>query len=273
MREIMPGKSIAVLGAVALMVLGSSACATKKYVRTTVSPVEARVTGTEKTITDHTAKITDHSSAIGELENNVSRADEKATEAGRNATAAGQAAEKANAAALEAKNRADAAASMSEQNSSKIGVVDQKFQNIDNYQLVTTEAVLFPTNRATLTREAKEQLDTAVGTIKGNKNYVVEIRGFTDKTGSKTNNLVLSQKRADEVVRYLTTQHDIPLRKIHMLGAGVNQEEQKTRAERKMARKVELKVYSLSLDARTRPDAAAGTTNQSMNSATPAPSR
>ena len=61
---------------------------------------------------------------------------------------------------------------------------DQKFENLDNYQLVTTEAVLFPTGKSNLTREAKEQLDQAVDQIKGNKNYVVEVRGFTDKTGS-----------------------------------------------------------------------------------------
>jgi outer membrane protein OmpA-like peptidoglycan-associated protein len=269
------GKSTAVFATVGLMLLGSSACATKKYVRQTVNPVEARVTGTEKNISDNSKKISDHSSAIGELENNVSRADEKATEAGKSAAAANQAAERANQAAVEAKNRADAAASMSEQNSGKIGEVDQKFNYLDNYQLVTTEAVLFPTNKATLSREAKEQLDQAVGNIKGNKNYVVEVRGFTDKTGDKTSNIVLSQKRADEVVRYLTTQHDIPLRKIHVLGAGVDQEEQKTRADRKLARKVELKVYSLSLDARTSGRAETSsnaTTNQSTMSR-PAPAQ
>ena len=54
---------------------------------------------------------------------------------------------------------------------------------------------------------------------------------------------MLSQKRADEVVRYLTTQHDIPLRKIHGLARASNQDEQKTRADRKQARKVEMKVY------------------------------
>lgn len=272
MRGIMFGKSTAVFATVGLMVLGSSACATKKYVRQTVNPVEARVTGTEKTISDQTKKISDHSSAIGELENNVSRADEKATEAGRSAAAANQAAERANQAAVEAKSRADAAASMSEQNSGKIGAVDQKFNNLDNYQLVTTEAVLFPTNRSTLSREAKEQLDQAVSNIKGNKNYVVEVRGFTDKTGNKSNNIVLSQKRAEEVVRYLTTQHDIPLRKIHVLGAGVDQDEQKTRADRKLARKVELKVYSLSLDARTtgQAETSSNATNQSMSRTAPA---
>ena len=249
MRSFMLGKKITVFSVAMLVVFGTTACATKKYVRQTVSPVETRVTATEK-------KVADHSSAISELENNVSRADEKATEAGRNAAAAGQAAERANQAALDARSRADAAAALGEQNTGRIGAVDQKvlkedqkFENLDNYQLVTTEAVLFALGKSSLTKDAKEQLDQMVEQIKGNKNYIVEVRGFTDKTGSAQSNLVLSEKRADEVVRYLTTQHDIQLRKIHRLGAGVNTEDpQKTRADRQQARKVEMKVYALNLD-------------------------
>jgi outer membrane protein OmpA-like peptidoglycan-associated protein len=246
MRTAMFNKTTATFGVAALMVFGTTACATKKYVRTTVSPVEARVTTTEK-------KVADHSSAISELENNVSHADEKATEAGKNAGLAQQAADRANQAALEARNRADSANSMGEQNASKIGAVDQKndqkFANLDNYQLVSTEAVLFPLGKSTLTKDAKQQLDQMVDQIKGNKNYVVEVRGFTDKTGSVQSNIVLSQKRADEVVRYLTTEHDIQLRKIHVLGAGVDTADpQKTRADRQQARKVEMKVYTLNLE-------------------------
>jgi len=235
-------RSTALFGAAILMTFGTTACATKKYVRQTVGPVEARTATVEK-------KTTDHASAISELENNVSRTDEKATEAGRNAQAAGQAAERANQAALEARNRADAAASASEQNASRIGELSSSLNNIDNYQLVTTEAVLFPLGKATLTKEAKEQLDQAVSNIQNNKNYLLEIEGFTDRTGSRETNLVLSQRRADAVVRYLTVQHQIPLRRIHVLGVGEENfaADNKTREGRKQNRRVELKVYALNL--------------------------
>jgi len=259
----MLGKTTAVFGATLLMVFGTSACATKKYVRQTVSPLDTRETATEK-------KVADHSSAISELENNVSRADEKAVEAGKSAAAAQQAADKANQAAADARNRADAGYTMGEQNSGKIGAVDKKndmkFENLDNYQLVTTQAVLFPLNKSGLTRDAKEQLDQMIDQIKGNKNYIVEVRGFTDKTGSAQYNVVLSEKRADEVVRYLTTQHDIPLRKIHRLGAGVDSTDpQKTREDRQQARKVEMKVYALNLDNKASASQAAADPNNPNN--------
>lgn len=226
-------RSTTLAGAALFMVFGTTACATKKYVRQTVTPVENRVSGVE-------TKTADHASAIGELENNVSRADEKASEADRRAREAGTAAERANQAALTAHNRADAAYS-------RIGEV---VENFDNYQLVTTENVLFKLNQSKLTKEAMEQLDQAVSSIRNNKNYVLEINGFTDRTGSRERNLELSRARADAVVRYLTTQHGIPLRKIHMIGVGeetANVEDQRSREGRQQARKVEIKVYTLSL--------------------------
>jgi outer membrane protein OmpA-like peptidoglycan-associated protein len=207
------GRSTALMGATVLMVFGTTACATKKYVRETVNPVEARVAGVE-------TKSGEHASAIGALENNVSRADEKATEAGRWAKEAGEsanraneAAGRANEAAMTARTRADEAFGRAE---AVAGMVDK----IDNYQLVTTENVLFPLNRHTLTDEGKAQLDQAVANIKNSGNYVLEVHGFTDPTGSKQTNLALSQRRADSVVRYLTTEHGIPLRKIHVIGVG-----------------------------------------------------
>jgi len=241
------GRSAVVLSAAVFTVFGTTACATKKYVRQTVSPVEARVSGVEQ-------KSTEHASAIGALENNVSRTDEKATEAGRwakeagesanraneNATRANEAAGRANEAAVQARSRADEAFS-------KVGSLAE---NIDNFQLVTTESVLFPLGKHTLTREGKEQLDTAIANIKNAGNYILEVEGFTDPTGGREMNLALSRRRADTVVRYLTTEHGIPLRKIHVIGVGeetAKAEEMRTRDARKQARRVEVKVYALNL--------------------------
>jgi outer membrane protein OmpA-like peptidoglycan-associated protein len=235
----------AVVGAASLVLIGSG-CATKKHVRQVVSPVEARVGGVEK-------KTADHASAIGELENNVSRVDERAIDADKKAAAAGQAADKANQAAdragqaaQQAGLRADQANQLAESTRSRLGTLTE---NLDNYKLVSTENILFGLNRHELTKEAKEQLDAAVQKIQGSKNYVLEIQGFTDKTGTANTNLALSQRRADSVVRYLTVQHNVPLRKISVLGIGEDDPnaDNKTREGRKQARRVEIKVFALDL--------------------------
>src|SRR6266404_6383818 len=93
----------AALGTVLLLGFGTTGCATKKYTRGVVAPVEARVSVNEK-------KTADHASAIGELENGLSRTDEKAMDADRKAVAAGQEAAKANQAAAQANTAAGQAA-------------------------------------------------------------------------------------------------------------------------------------------------------------------
>jgi outer membrane protein OmpA-like peptidoglycan-associated protein len=248
MNALTVGKASVALGTVLLLGFGTTGCATKKYTRGVVAPVEARVSTNEK-------KTADQASAIGELENGLSRTDEKATDAerkamdaDRKAVAAGQDAAKANEAASAAAQSAGEARKVADNGMTRIGEV---VENFDNYKLVTTEKVLFPFGKSNLTKDAKAQLDAAVSSITSAKNYVLEVQGFTDKTGSANGNIVLSQKRADEVVRYLTTQHQVPLRKIHVLGLGADEPtaDNKTRDGRKQNRRVEMKVFALDLGA------------------------
>jgi hypothetical protein len=98
-----------------------------------------------------------------------------------------------------------------------------------------------------------QKLDDAVAKLQGNNNYVLEIQGFTDKTGSSLSNLELSRKRADEVVRYVTLKHNIPLRRIHVLGVGEDapDADNSTRAARKQNRRVDINVYARALDGAT----------------------
>jgi outer membrane protein OmpA-like peptidoglycan-associated protein len=254
MKALYTGRPAAILGAAAFLLVGTG-CATKKHVRQVVAPVEARVGGVEQ-------KTTDHASAIGELENNVSRVDEKVMDADKKAVAAGQAASQAQLRADAAHGRADSAFGradqanqLAESTRSRLGEV---VENIDNYKMVGTEAILFGLNRHNLTKDAKAQLDAAVEKIRGAKNYVLEIQGFTDKTGAASTNLALSQRRADAVVRYLTVQHNVPLRKINVLGIGEDDPnaDNKTREGRKQARRVEIKVFALELGNNTTPTTA-----------------
>ena len=230
----------AILSGVAALSLLTGACATKKHVREAIAPVQQQVNDVQK-------KTQDNTSSIGDLDRNVARTDEKAMEADRKATAAAQSADRANQAASQAQQAASSANSLAEQTMAKAGTLENRINNLDNYKLVTTEKVYFRLNRADLSKDDKEKLDQAIQNLQNMKNYIIEIAGYTDQTGSKAMNLELGRRRAEAVVRYLTVDHEIPLRRIRELGVGeefpnaVNH----TRADRKENRRVDIKVYGV----------------------------
>ncbi len=246
-----------VVAAIATMSLGTWGCATKKHVREAIAPVQQQVNQTQK-------ETAANKTAIGDLDRQVASADEKAQDAGRKATEASSAAAQANSAAQQASSRADQANTLAQQAVTNVNQVSQSLQNLDNYTLANTLQVFFRTGQSTLSPEAKEQLDQAVGNAGGMHNYIVEVEGFTDRTGGKAYNLELARRRADAVVRYLTVDKNIPLRDVRELGVGSEfpNADNRTREARKENRRVDIKIYALNLNG-----APAGA--NSMNTTTP----
>ena len=251
----------AILCGITVLSLFTSGCiATRKHVAQTIAPVQTQVNDVQK-------KTQDNTTAIGDLDRNVAKVDEKTMEADRKATAAGQAAERANQAAGQAQQTATGANTLAQQSMAKAGKVEEtltnRINNLDNYKLMTTEKVYFRTNRSDLTKDDKAKLDQALQNIQNAKNYVIEVEGYTDKTGSKAANLELSRRRAEAVVRYLTVDHNIPLRKVHDVGAGSEfpDADNKTRAARKENRRVDIKVYTLDESAQGTPTSSLSSSN------------
>jgi outer membrane protein OmpA-like peptidoglycan-associated protein len=232
---------------VAVLAFVGTGCASKKHVRQVVGPVETRVGSVEK-------RTAEQAAALGDVENNVSRVDERAMEADRKAAAAGQAAQTAQTRADQAQLRADNAHGLAGQAQQMADQTRNRLTdvvgNLDNYQHVTTESLFFGLNKSKLTKEEMQKLDEAVAKLQGNSNYILEIQGYTDRTGSAQTNLELSRRRADEVVRYVTTKHNVPLRRIHVLGLGedVPDADNSTRAARQLNRRVDVNVFARSLE-------------------------
>jgi outer membrane protein OmpA-like peptidoglycan-associated protein len=118
--------------------------------------------------------------------------------------------------------------------------------NIDDYKLQSSVAVPFKFDKYSLTKESKEDLDKLVDGLKADKRYFIAVEGYTDQTGSKAYNTVLSQRRADSVVEYLVAKHEIPIYRIHMIGLCDEKpvDEAHNRAARAKNRRVEVKVFS-----------------------------
>jgi outer membrane protein OmpA-like peptidoglycan-associated protein len=76
------------------------------------------------------------------------------------------------------------------------------------YELPKTyvlENVYFDTGKATLKSSSFKSLNNLVTVLKAKKGMEIEIGGHTDNVGSQESNMVLSQKRADAVKKYLVS--------------------------------------------------------------------
>jgi len=198
--------------------------------------------------TEQDTKITANAAQIDSVDKDLSRTKERLTDTDAKVTAAA-----ASAAAADAKAAAAANAAMTADSKGQRGIetgtmaaksVDTLREDVRNgkFKMTKSDTVLFGFNRKNLSDEAKAQLDTFLQSLDGLNRYVVEIQGFTDKTGSSVYNDVLSQERAQAVARYLAV-HKVPLRNITMMGTGVAEGEQKTRDERAQGRKVDVRIY------------------------------
>ena len=126
-----------------------------------------------------------------------------------------------------------------------VNQTNERISALDDYVPQTTTAVNFRVNSAILSPEAKTKLDELATRALNTKGYVVEVAGFTDATGGVEKNRLLSQHRADAVIRYLVENHQIPLRRIitpYGYGKSNPVADNTTREGREQNRRVEVKL-------------------------------
>jgi outer membrane protein OmpA-like peptidoglycan-associated protein len=218
-------------------------CATKKYVRNTAAPIQAKVDQVGEQANRNTAAVEDARKEIKAVdekaESGISAARERAMTAENKANDAMNKATEAGAAAQDARSRAD-------KNTTELSSLRNVVANIDDYKSVGETTVNFAFGKDKLTPEAKESLDKLAADKANLKRFVVAVEGFTDKTGSAEYNTALSLRRANAVTNYLVTQHNIPLYRIYNIGLGSEKpaDDGKTREARSKNRRVEVKIFS-----------------------------
>jgi outer membrane protein OmpA-like peptidoglycan-associated protein len=252
---------VGVIGLPLAITLATSGCATKKYAREQAGAVQQTL---DQRVNEVEKKTGAEIASLGEkTQKDLSRVEERAMTADSKAAEAARAAQQADAKAGQADQVARTAQQLAQDNQTKLGELGQTIEKASKYQMVETGDVLFGFNKTNLTPEAKAALDQLVQKMSSINRPVVEVEGFTDKTGPSDYNLALSRRRADVVVRYLVS-HNIPLRSIHMIGLGEEQPSMGTtqptaadgqqssaprtaadsREMRKQARRVVIRIYA-----------------------------
>jgi outer membrane protein OmpA-like peptidoglycan-associated protein len=214
-------------------------CATKKYVQQTAAPIQTKV---DQVADQANKEGTDIDAAKKDLERHetgINAAKERAMSAEKAANDAMAAAKTADQKAVDARNVAD-------QHTQQISSLQTTLGNLDDYKIAAETVVPFGFNKDTLTDEAKQQLDQFVNEHSNSKRYFIAIEGFTDKTGTAAFNDALSRRRAERVMAYLVTQHNIPVFRIQDVGLGKEKpaDEGRNRAARAKNRRVEVRLFS-----------------------------
>ena len=220
------------------LVLVSVSCATKGFVRKTVAPVDHRLGEVEESSNRNLSSIAELEKHDKALQRDIDRADERAGGAEGKALDAGQLATEAGSEAENARQVADDALG-------RIDDLKSVVSQLDDFRPRLKRSATFDFDSSELKQAAKTSLDELTSSIGARENYVIEVRGFTDSSGSSEYNLRLSRARADAVVRYLTGIHEVPLYRVHRIGLGSEgpAADNLTREGRRQNRRVEATLF------------------------------
>jgi peptidoglycan-associated lipoprotein len=215
---------------VVLAIGGSTACATKKFVRTNVGEVNEKVDSQGRAIEETQERTRKNEGRIGEV-------DSKAQAAAQSAQAANDAAAAASAAATSVGNEAN----------TKFDSIDKASKRLVYEVVLSEDQGNFKFGKTMLPDQAKTKLDEMVSQMKQDpKNIYLEIEGHTDNIGDKVTNERIGLARADAVKRYLYEQYQIPLHKMNVISYGKDKPvaPNKTKAGRAQNRRVVIKVLA-----------------------------
>jgi outer membrane protein OmpA-like peptidoglycan-associated protein len=171
--------------------------ARKKWVRREVDPIKDRTNELDQLQAKNANDIRD--------------VDSRAT-AGINK--AMMAANAADAHAADAANRANAAQGTATTASTRTDALNGTVSNLDQYQQVTSASVPFASGRTALGPKGKADLDDMATKLAGEKGFIIEVQGYS------RGGVQASQAMADSVVRYLVTEHQVPIYRIYRSGMG-----------------------------------------------------
>ena len=187
--------------AVGSIVVGTTtACATKKFVRTEVDAVGTRVETLSQSL-ESTQEATKQNQA------RITQVDAKADQVGIWAKEAQTSASTANTAVAAA--------------SAKIDAVEASTKRLVYEVVISEDQGQFKFGSADLPEGVQQRIDQMISELKANpRGNFVEIEGHTDSSGDKIVNQRIGEQRAEAVKRYLYEHHQVPLHKMNVISYG-----------------------------------------------------
>ena len=211
--------------------VGTSACATKGYVREQTGAVSTKVDSLTTALEATQERTVQSETRIGQLDGVAGAAQTAANAAGAAASAADQ--------------KAIAADTQATAVGARVDAVDKAAKRVLYDVVLSENQGNFKFGDTVLPDAAKARIDDLVSKIKADpKGAYFEIEGHTDNVGNAETNTRVGLHRADAVKLYLYEHHQIPLHRMNVVSYGEDKPvvANSSRAERAQNRRVVIRV-------------------------------
>jgi hypothetical protein len=175
--------------------------ARKKWVNKRIDPLKDHLSELDEVNARNARDIQD---VDGRAQAGIKKAQGSADAANQAANAAGDQAQKANATALAATGR--------------VNQLNSTVSGLDTYKQAGEADVEFRGGQPILSVAARKQLDDLAASLTGRQGYIVEIEAHSPLAGSA--GIQSSERLAEAVKRYLVTEHQVPVYRMHSVALG-----------------------------------------------------
>jgi hypothetical protein len=175
--------------------------ARKSWVKKQTDPINSRLSELDEVNAKNARDIADVDTRA---QAGISKAQAAADAANQTATAAGQQAQQANGTAQTASGHVDR--------------IHNTVNGLDQYKQVTDLNITFRGGNPVLSADAKKQLDDLAAGVTGQNGYILEMEAHSPHSGAT--GIQSSQRLAQAVERYLVTEHQIPVYRMHFVALG-----------------------------------------------------
>ena len=193
-------RTLNVLAVGAIVVGTTTACATKKFVRTEVDTVGQRVETLSQSLESTQEATKQNQARITQVDAKADQVGIWAKDAQTSATTAQQAAATA---------------------ASKVDAVEAASKRLVYEVVISEDGGEFKFGSAALPEGVQTRIDDLITKLKADpRGNFVEIEGHTDSSGDKLVNQRIGEARAEAVKRYLYDTHQVPLHKMNVISYG-----------------------------------------------------
>jgi outer membrane protein OmpA-like peptidoglycan-associated protein len=175
--------------------------ARKKWVDRRLDPIKGELNELDEVNAKNARDIKDVDSRA---QAGINKAQTTADGANQIATAAGQ--------------QAQQAGTIAGQASGKVDTLNGTVNGLDKYAEKNTVSIAFRRGSTVLSDDDKKQLDGLAANLTGHQGYLLEVEAHAPGSGSL--GIQNSNRLAEVVKRYLVTQHEIPVYRMHSVALG-----------------------------------------------------